>query len=246
MDLPSVLTLAQLPGGLTLAQLLFAVGILLVVCAAVGAKGTIKDITVDLSKMPERGLGAAVGALVLVFAWFYLDPFDRNPRPTPEPTPTQTRPVQVPLNPAPTLQPASATPQLAAVTTTPTTIPLAVQIRSPSSGDQVGDRVVITGRRTGLQQPDQHLWLMIHPQGDNNWWPHPQELIPDADGWWEVAVNLGGPPASRHDLVIGVVDVALHRAIVQHISDEPEEPLRNGLPAGFNRLEHIILVKAGP
>ena len=71
----------QLPGGLTLAQFLFVLGLALVVLAGVGAKGSVLTLSLDLSKLPDRGFAFAIGALVAIFAWVFLDPFGRSPAP---------------------------------------------------------------------------------------------------------------------------------------------------------------------
>jgi serine/threonine-protein kinase len=126
--------------------------------------------------------------------------------------------------------------------------PLTVQILTPADGERVPARPPVRGLRTGLQGPDEHLWILFHPQGDNDfWWPYKRELIAERDGTWEIDdIEIGGPPGTRHDLVIGVASAAGHRAIVDQIRNRPDEPFEQGLPPGFRPLARITVVKAGP
>ena len=123
--------------------------------------------------------------------------------------------------------------------------PLAVQIVSPADGAAVPARPPIVGRRTGLQGPDEHLWLLIHPDGGpDNWWPYKGELIADRDGGWQLSdVEIGGPPGSRHVLAIGVVDAAGHDLIQQQIREQQDEPFVGGQPPGFRELARVTVVK---
>jgi serine/threonine protein kinase len=123
--------------------------------------------------------------------------------------------------------------------------PLAVQLLSPANGDVVPPRPVIRGQRSGLQGPDEHLWLLVQPQGSNDlWWPYQRELIADGSGVWEVRdAEIGGPVGARHELLVGMVDAAGHREMVRHVEERPGQPLANGFPAGFRPLASIAIVK---
>ncbi len=123
--------------------------------------------------------------------------------------------------------------------------PLAVEMLSPLNGDQVPARPVIRGRRTGLQGPDEHLWLLVQPQGTENlWWPYQRELIADAGGVWEVRdAEIGGAAGTRHDFLVGVVDAAGHRELVRQVEERPGQPLASGFPAGFRPLTRIGVTK---
>jgi eukaryotic-like serine/threonine-protein kinase len=147
--------------------------------------------------------------------------------------------ADTPANPPPTRPPATAD---------LTSGPLTVQILTPADGERVPARPPVRGVRTGLQGPDEHLWILFHPQGQNDfWWPYKRELIAERDGTWEVDdVEIGGPPGTRHDLVIGVASAAGHRAIVDQIRNRPDEPFEQGLPPGFRPLARVTVVKAGP
>jgi serine/threonine protein kinase len=121
----------------------------------------------------------------------------------------------------PTVPPTEAVP-----TPTPDTRrgPLAAQFVSPANGAVVPARPPIVGRRTGLQTPDEHLWMLIHPDGGaDNWWPYKGELIADRDGGWRIDdVEIGGPAGSRHVLAIGMVDADGQREMQEQIRDRQD------------------------
>jgi eukaryotic-like serine/threonine-protein kinase len=124
--------------------------------------------------------------------------------------------------------------------------PLAAQFVSPVNGSAVPARPPIVGRRTGLQAPDEHLWMLIQPEGstENNWWPYKQELIADRDGGWRIEdVEIGGPPGSKHVLVIGVADASTHQAILTQIKERQDEPFVGGQPPGFRELSRVVVTK---
>jgi hypothetical protein len=137
------------------------------------------------------------------------------------------------------------TPAPPTVTPDPRRGPLAVRFASPVDGAAVPARPPIVGRRTGLQGPDEHLWMLIHPDGGpDNWWPYKQELIADRDGGWRIEdVEIGGPVGSRHVLAIGVVDAATHQAILTQISERQDEPFVGGQPRGFRELARVTVTK---
>jgi serine/threonine protein kinase len=146
----------------------------------------------------------------------------------PSTTPTST---PVPVTPSPTSDPRRG--------------PLAVQIQAPADGARVPARPPVSGLRIGLQGPDEHLWMLIHPDGGpDNWWPYKREIITDRDGGWRIDdVEIGGPSGSRHVLAIGVVDAAGHQAILSQIRDHQDEPFVGGQPPGFRELARVTLVK---
>ena len=150
------------------------------------------------------------------------------PTNTPRPPPTPTPP-----------SPPTATPD-------PRRGPLAVQILSPANGEAVTAHPTIAGLRSGLQGPDEHLWLLIHPRGagPENWWPLKRELIADRDGRWQVDdLEIAGPPGSMHDLAVGVVDAAGNQRILDQIQNHQDEPFSDGQPPGFRELARITVVK---
>jgi serine/threonine-protein kinase len=146
--------------------------------------------------------------------------------------------------PTPTAPP-TATPQPPTATPDPRRGPLAVQFSSPADGATVPARPPIAGRRTGLQGPDEHLWMLIHPDGGpDNWWPYKQELIADRDGAWRIDdVEIGGPAGSRHVLAIGVADASTHQAILAQIKEHQDEPFVGGQPQGFRELTRVTVTK---
>ena len=123
--------------------------------------------------------------------------------------------------------------------------PLAAQFISPADGAPVPARPPIVGRRTGLQGPDEHLWMLIHPDGGpDNWWPYKQELIADRDGAWRIDdIEIGGPAGSRHVLAVGVADAATHQAILTQIKERQDEPFVGGQPPGFRELTRVTVTK---
>ncbi|MCC6176573.1 MAG: protein kinase [Chloroflexi bacterium] len=172
----------------------------------------------------------------------------QSPAATPEPSPTAA-PVAVtlPPRPSPAVTIATATPvPLPRQTPNPLRGPLAVQITSPTNGATVPARPRIDARRTGLQGPDEHLWLLIHPLGGpDNWWPYQHELIANRDGTLDVTdAEIGGTPGSHHILAIGVVDADGDKAIRQQVAQHPGEPFV-GQPPGFNELARVQVTR-GP
>lgn len=152
------------------------------------------------------------------------------PSATPRPSATST-PTPVPATPSPTSDPRRG--------------PLTVQVQTPADGARVPARPPVAGRRVGLQGPDEHLWMLIHPEGGpDNWWPYKRELIADRDGGWRIDdVEIGGPPGSRHVLAIGVMDAAAHQAMLSQIRDRQDEPFVGGQPPGFRELARVTVVK---
>ena len=124
--------------------------------------------------------------------------------------------------------------------------PLTVQILTPTNGERVDARIVVRGKRGGIQGPDEHLWLLVRERGTELWRPYPRPLEAGDDGAWEARdVEIDGPSSSQHDLVVGVADAAGHRAIIRHIDDRPTRPLDAGLPGGFRPLARVTLLRVG-
>jgi serine/threonine-protein kinase len=149
-----------------------------------------------------------------------------------------------------TIPPATPTPTATAappptVTPDPIRRPLAAQFTAPANGASVPARPPIIGRRTGLQGPDEHLWMLIHPDGGpDNWWPYKRELIADRDGAWRIDdVEIGGPAGSRHVLAVGVVGAAGHQAMLAQMKEHPDEPFVGGQPDGFRELTRVTITK---
>jgi serine/threonine protein kinase len=151
---------------------------------------------------------------------------------TPAPSPSAV--------PTPTVEPVAPTP-----TADPRRGPLAVQFLTPVDGASVPARPVISGRRSGLQGPDQHLWMLIHPDGGpDNWWPYKRELIADRDGSFRIEdVEIGGATGTKHVLAIGVVDAAGNQAILKQIQEHQDEPFPGGQPPGFHELARVTVSK---
>jgi serine/threonine protein kinase len=161
-----------------------------------------------------------------------------------------TVPPAAVVNPAasPPVAPAgqASPPSAPEATADPRRGPLAVEMLTPTDGSQIPAKPTIRGRRSGLQGPDDHLWLLVHPRGSNDlWWPYPNELIANGAGVWEVAdAEFGGAAGSQHELVVGVADAETHRAIAQQVAERPGEPFQNGPPPGFRTLTSITVTKA--
>jgi hypothetical protein len=120
-----------------------------------------------------------------------------------------------------------------------------VTFLTPANGARVPARPAITAQKTGLQGPDDHLWLLLHPRGGpDNWWPLKHELITDRDGKIQVNdLEIGGPPGTEHDLAIGVVDAEGNQRILDQIRDHQDDPFVGGQPPGFRELARITVVK---
>jgi hypothetical protein len=120
-----------------------------------------------------------------------------------------------------------------------------VQFTTPVDGSSVPARPPIVVQRTGLQGPDDHLWMLIHPDGGpDNWWPYKRELIADRDGTVRIEdVEIGGPPGSQHVLAVGVADASTHQAIVTQIRERRDEPFVGGQPQGFRELVRVTVTK---
>jgi serine/threonine protein kinase len=163
-----------------------------------------------------------------------------SPSPAAEVLPSLTPAPSPSATPAPTVEPVTPTP-----IPDPRRGPLAVQFLTPVDGASVPARPVITGRRTGLQGPDQHLWMLIHPDGGpDNWWPYKREIIADRDGAFRIEdVEIGGAAGTRHVLAIGVVDEAGHQAILKQIQEHQDEPFPAGEPPGFHELARVTVSK---
>jgi serine/threonine-protein kinase len=161
--------------------------------------------------------------------------------PTPSPSPI------VVVFPSHTPRPAASptTVVLPTATPDPKRGPLSVVFLTPANGEAVPARPIISGQRTGLQGPDDHLWLLLHPRGGpENWWPLKHELIADRDGRWQVDdLEIGGPPGSEHDLAVGVVDAQGNQVILDQISQHTDDPFVGGQPPGFRELARVTVVK---
>lgn len=169
------------------------------------------------------------------------------PTPQPSSSPLAADPTGTPtVTPEPSLTP-SATPEPPTATPTldPIRGPLTVQFVSPADGAQVPARPPIIGRKAGAQSPDQHLWLLIHPEGSgDNWWPYKGEVLTERDGSWQITdVEIGGPPGSRHVLAIGVVDEQAHRTMLNQIRTQQDEPFVGGQPPDFQELSRVTVIK---
>lgn len=160
------------------------------------------------------------------------------------PPPASPSPETQPPTPIPTAPPTPTVPA-PTVTPDPRRGPLSVQIVSPTNGAAVPARPQIAGRRTGLQGPDDHLWLMLHPDGGpDNWWPYKGEIIVDREGGFKIEdLEIGGAAGTRHVLVLGVADAVTHQAIQAQIRDHQDEPFVGGLPNGFRELARVTVVK---
>jgi hypothetical protein len=159
-------------------------------------------------------------------------------------TPSPVAEMLPSATPAPTLPPTAPSTE-AIPTPDPRRGPLAAQFVSPTDGARVPARPPIIGRRTGMQGPDEHLWMLIHPEGGpDNWWPYKGELIAERDGTWRIDdVEIGGPSGSRHVLAIGVVDADGQRQMQAQIREHRDEPFVNGQPPFFHELSRVTVVK---
>jgi eukaryotic-like serine/threonine-protein kinase len=184
---------------------------------------------------PAAGSGAAGGD---------ASPTTGSPSPAAPPTPTVLSSTTPTLAPSATL---TTTPERPTATPTldPIRGPLAVRFTSPVDGATVSARPAVEGRKSGLQQPDEHLWVLLHPEGGpDNWWPYKGEILTDRDGAWRISdLEIGGPPGSRHVLAVGVVDATTHRTILEQIQTRQDEPFVGGQPPGFRELHRVTVVK---
>jgi serine/threonine protein kinase len=164
--------------------------------------------------------------------------------PAPSPAPSPALEILPSMTTAP-LQPTATMPPPPTPTEDAQRGPLRVAILSPANGSAVDARPPIVGRKTGLQQPDEHLWIMIHPSGGpDNWWPAKQELVPDRDGNWQVNdIEFGGPPGTQHELAVGVADAQTNALILNQLRQNPDDPFPGGRPPGFRELARIMVTK---
>lgn len=111
-----MLAQAQLPGGLSFAQLLFALGIVLMVGAIARVKGSIREVSLDLSRTGDRAVGFLAGLALAAISWFALGV---------APSPQATAPQNVPATTTSVQTPAPVTTLAAVALPTPTADPSA-------------------------------------------------------------------------------------------------------------------------
>jgi S1-C subfamily serine protease len=156
-------------------------------------------------------------------------------------SPTRVPPPPPPLPPTPTRPPDPPPPDRPA--------PVGLEIRSPADGARVPDRVVVQGIQARPRPAGVHAWLFIRAQVEGSrWYPCPREIVAGADGTWGCEVSLGGASGTRHELVIGVVDDALHGFLSRYVAANPDQPLYPDqppgvLPRGFSPESAIVVVR---
>jgi len=80
-----------------------------------------------------------------------------------------------------------------------------VEIRSPNRGERVSENGVVSG--TAHLAEDAHLWVLVHREDVNGWWPQGGGEIAVAGGQWSVPVKYGDPQDAGYDFEIAAVIV---------------------------------------
>lgn len=120
----------------------------------------------------------------------------------PLPTPTTDTIVEVPTaTPSPTLVPSPIP------TATPTQPMLAVPasaasstiILSPTEGAEVGFKTQVTGKSLNLPV-DQHLWLLVQTNQNDDYYPQFGPIEPGLDGGWQAIIRVGANDAFNASL----------------------------------------------
>jgi hypothetical protein len=104
-------------------------------------------------------------------------------------------------------------------------------------------RLMVRGARALPIDPELHAWLFVRAELEGSkWYPYPKALEAAQDGSWEAELVLGGPAGLRHELRIDVLDAASHEALLQHLAEQPDQPL-DELPAGFAEEVSLVVTK---
>ena len=124
---------------------------------------------------------------------------------------------------------------------------LGIEIQQPSSGNQVRKNLLVTGKVSRKLQ-NEHLWVVVHPEGSEGWWPQSHELSPDSEGKWSVQAYIGTDKDAGQifDIVVFSANDSANNIFNQYLKqakssgDYPENPL----PQGVTELDRIT-VKRG-
>ncbi len=113
-----------------------------------------------------------------------------------------------------------------------------VVINSPSNGDTVGWKPMVWGRLTGRLKPDEHLWLVVHPNDSWGWYPQVSEVFTSGDGTWHAVVFVGREKDDEnktYDVVVVIAPKEAHETFNKYIDranrkgEYPETPLPEGI-----------------
>lgn len=156
--------------------------------------------------------------------------------PTPGPTPSPTSgPTATPTPPPPTATPAPAAPPR-----------FGLRIDAPANRAQVPREIAVRGVQTAPRPPGTHLWLFVSAQvPDSRWYSCPRgELVAGPDLAWSCDLYLGGPPGTRHTIVLGLVDDRATTDLARYIAANPDQPIfpdtpTAALPPGFSEQASI-------
>ena len=121
--------------------------------------------------------------------------------------------------------------------------PVGLEISAPGPQARVPRRFMVRGVRAGPDAGRVRVWLFVRPQLEGGrWYPYPREIVVGGDGSWEAEIDLGGPPAVRHELRIGVIDLEARAELARYIAEHPDQPLEE-LPEGFRAEAAVIVVR---
>ena len=141
----------------------------------------------------------------------------------------------------PTMPPPVAAPTPPAAGRPPPAAGLA--IHSPASEARVPPRFVVRGTRSTPVDSSLHLWLLARAEVEGSrWYLLPREIVSGPDGSWQAELHLGGPPNTRHELRVGVVDARSHAALARRVAERPNEPL-DDLPRGFSDEASVVVTR---
>lgn len=175
-------------------------------------------------------------------------PATRAPAATTPPTSAPAKPT---IPPPPTAVPPPAPPAPTAPPPPPPTLvaSLGLQIRSPANGARVPERIVAEGVQVNRTPAGVHVWLLvISDVPGSRRYPCPREIVARPDGSWSCELQLGGTPGVGHQMRVGIVDDALHAALVQYIAQNPGRPLfpdspPGTLPRGFVEEARVSVIR---
>ncbi|MCL4854078.1 MAG: hypothetical protein KJZ78_22190 [Bryobacteraceae bacterium] len=95
----------------------------------------------------------------------------------------------------------------------------AVQILSPSRGEQVAHTGIVRGR--AALSAGAYLWVLARRKDVDGWWPQGDGPVAVVDGCWSVQVHYGGPQdAGFHfELVAVAVSQTMHESWLEWVQN---------------------------
>ena len=117
-----------------------------------------------------------------------------------------------------------------------------LQTRTPPDGARVPASLVVAGIQEQPTPAGVHVWAFVRADVPGaGWYPwHRGEIVAGPDTTWSIDLYLGGPPGTRHELQVGIVDDAGHADLTTFLRDNPDQPLPN-LPDGFTQEAQITV-----